>query len=189
MDLGSAPEYDPEQTAALRLPSWGSLALRRSRQREATHTGLASPGCAAPSGFLSLLTPCSSRSPPALFHAGGALGLWPFRGLLLPRGRPNLSAGLPLLALPGAVLAEVTPVTLTGRPVRPPRPGLSRTLAMRPPRPLPSEPVVRRRPPVGEAVRVGAHLQGFELRGSPCVHPPSVTPNGWSRSSPGFSSP
>ena len=118
MDLGSAPEYGPGQTAALRLPSWGSLALRRSRQREATHTEFASPGCAAPSGFLSLLTLSSSRSRPALFHAGGAHGLSPSRGLLLPRGQPYLSAGLPLVALPGKALAWVTPQALTGHPVQ-----------------------------------------------------------------------
>jgi hypothetical protein len=116
MDLGSAPEYGPGQTAALRLPSWGLLALRRSRQREATHTGFASPGCAAPSGFLSLLTLSSSRSRPALFHAGGAPGLSPFRGLLLPRGRPDLSAGLPLLVLPGQSLVLGTRMTLTSPP-------------------------------------------------------------------------
>jgi hypothetical protein len=39
------------------------------------------------------------------------------------------------------------------------------------------------------AGRTGAHLQGIEPCGSPCVHPPGVTQNGWSRSSPGFSSP
>lgn len=42
--------------------------------REATYTGLASSGCAAPSGSLSLLTRCSARPFPALFHAGDVHG-------------------------------------------------------------------------------------------------------------------
>jgi hypothetical protein len=36
-------------------PSMGFGTLRRLQKRAATHTGLASPGCAAPSGFLNLL--------------------------------------------------------------------------------------------------------------------------------------
>jgi hypothetical protein len=56
-------------------PSVGFCALRRLRLREATHTGFASPGCAASPGFLNLLTLCSARTLPALFHAGNALGL------------------------------------------------------------------------------------------------------------------
>jgi hypothetical protein len=108
MDLGSAPEYDPRLTAAEQLPSWDLQALRRLRQREATYTGFASPGCAASSGFLSLLTPSSSRSLPALFHAGNAHGLSPFRGLPFSRGRRNLSVRLPLLALLERGSATVT---------------------------------------------------------------------------------
>jgi hypothetical protein len=67
--------------------------------REATYTGIAYPDCAAPSDFLSLLTLFSSRNRPALFHAGGALGISPFRGLFLSRGQQNLSACPPLLML------------------------------------------------------------------------------------------
>lgn len=37
--------------------------------------GFPGPGCAAPTGFLNLLTPYSTRNLPALFHAGNALGL------------------------------------------------------------------------------------------------------------------
>jgi hypothetical protein len=43
------------------LLSWGSSPLQRSRRRGATYTGFASPGCAAPSGFLTLLTLSSPR--------------------------------------------------------------------------------------------------------------------------------
>ena len=99
VDFSSAPEYGPRLTAAEQLPSWGLVALRRLRQREATYTGFASPGCAASPGSFSLLTPCSSRSFPALFHAGNAHGLSPFRGLLFSRSRRNLSVRLPLLTL------------------------------------------------------------------------------------------
>lgn len=73
------------------------------RKREATNTGLAASGCAAPSGFLSLLALCSSR-----VRSGFVSRRWhpwgcPFRGLLLSRRRHCLSAGLPLLALFDAV--------------------------------------------------------------------------------------
>jgi len=60
--------------------SWGFPPLQRSQPRGATYAGVASPDCAAPPGFLSLLTPSSPRSLPALFHAGGTHGVSPFRG-------------------------------------------------------------------------------------------------------------
>jgi hypothetical protein len=44
-----------KQASSGGLP-WGLLALRRLRSGAATCTGFASPGCAAPSGFLNLLT-------------------------------------------------------------------------------------------------------------------------------------
>jgi hypothetical protein len=77
-------------------------ALRRLRQREATHTGFASPGCAAPSGFLSLLALHSSRSPSGFVSRRKRPWASPFRGLLLSRGRVDLSADLPLVVLPAA---------------------------------------------------------------------------------------
>jgi hypothetical protein len=43
-------------------PPMGFGTLRRLRKRAATCAGLTTPGCAAPSGFLSLLTPCSARN-------------------------------------------------------------------------------------------------------------------------------
>jgi len=44
-----------------RLP-WGLHTLRRLQKRAATYAGLATPGSAAPSGFLNLLTPSSARN-------------------------------------------------------------------------------------------------------------------------------
>jgi hypothetical protein len=49
---------------------WGFLALRRFRKQAATNTGIASSGCAAPSGFRSLLTPYSARIPSRLVSCG-----------------------------------------------------------------------------------------------------------------------
>jgi len=46
--------------------------------------GLSAPGYAAPAGFLNLLTPCSTTTRPALFHAGDTLGLFTFRGFPPP---------------------------------------------------------------------------------------------------------
>lgn len=73
-------------------------ALRRSRCRAATNAGLASPGCAAPSGFLSLLTRCSATTRPALFHAGDTLGLSVFRGFPPPVAARASRPELPLPA-------------------------------------------------------------------------------------------
>jgi len=47
-------------------PPVGFGALRRSQKRAATYAELASPGCAAPSGFLNLLTRYSTRNPSGL---------------------------------------------------------------------------------------------------------------------------
>jgi hypothetical protein len=63
---------DPSHPKMLRLvvrrrPSHeGLAALQRLRQRAATNTGATSSGCAAPSGFLNLLTRCSARNPSGL---------------------------------------------------------------------------------------------------------------------------
>jgi hypothetical protein len=43
-------------------PSMAFFTLRRFQKRAATNTGFASPGCAAPSGFLNLLTHYSARN-------------------------------------------------------------------------------------------------------------------------------
>jgi hypothetical protein len=75
------------------------MPLRRFKQREATHTGFASPGCAAPIGFLSLLAPCSSRGPSSLVSCWWRPWGSPFRGLFLLRSRHGLPTSHPLLAL------------------------------------------------------------------------------------------
>jgi hypothetical protein len=49
----------------------------------------------APSGFLNLVAPRSAPCLPALFHAGSALGVAPFRAFLLPRGRTPSPAPFP----------------------------------------------------------------------------------------------
>jgi len=60
---GHGPTYAPPPRTVkvwwTPLP-WGLFALRRLRRGEATNTGFTSPGCAAPSGFLNLLTLCSA---------------------------------------------------------------------------------------------------------------------------------
>jgi hypothetical protein len=73
--------------------------LRRIRQREATYAGFASPDCAAPSGFLSLVTLCSSRGPSGFVSCQWRPWGSPFRGLFLPRSRHGLPASHPLLTL------------------------------------------------------------------------------------------
>jgi hypothetical protein len=77
--------------------SRGFSPLQRMKQREATCTGFASPGCAAPSGFLSLLALSSSRSRAALFHAATLVG-FPLQRFPPPTRRVRLSTPLPLLA-------------------------------------------------------------------------------------------
>ena len=54
---------------------WGLLPLRRISAQEATCAGLASPDCAAPPGFLNLLTPYSACAFSALFHAESVHGI------------------------------------------------------------------------------------------------------------------
>jgi hypothetical protein len=68
-------------------------------------------------------------------------------------------------------------------------PGSVESVTLRPLQPLSAAWSVRGCSTADATAGAGAHLQGFEPPGSPCVHPPGVTPNGWSRSSLGFSSP
>jgi len=98
MVLPSASEFDPHrppsQTVPKKrydsLPSWGLAPLRRVELREATNIGLTWPDCAAPSNFLSFLTLCSARSPPAFFHAGNAHGVHPSEVFSSPIAETNL---------------------------------------------------------------------------------------------------
>lgn len=103
LDFGSATEYDPRRTAACAASPHGvPCPLWRLRKREATCTGFASPGCAAPSGFLSLLAPHSSRGPAGSVSHRQHLWGFPFRGSFFPRSQCHLSVHLPSLALPAA---------------------------------------------------------------------------------------
>jgi hypothetical protein len=76
-----------------RLPSLRFSAPTASPRPRQQHDGLvclARP--LASSGFLNLSTPSSAASLPALFHAGSAHGVVPFRALLLPCSRsPSLA--------------------------------------------------------------------------------------------------
>lgn len=57
--------------------SWGFSPFRCAQNQEATNTEITSPGCAAPSGFFNLLTPCSSRNLPMIFHTGATHRIYP----------------------------------------------------------------------------------------------------------------
>jgi hypothetical protein len=63
-----------------RPPPMEFLPLQRIQLEESTRPGLASPGTFRLQGSLTLLAVCSSSSLPALFHAGNAHGVSPFRG-------------------------------------------------------------------------------------------------------------
>jgi hypothetical protein len=71
----------------------------------------------APSGFLDLLALCSATCLPALFRAGSAHGVAPFRALLLSRGRTPSPAPVPSCRLDDPVV-RASPV---GRPLPAPR--------------------------------------------------------------------
>jgi hypothetical protein len=92
---------------------WGLSALRRLQRVAATHTRVASPGCAAPSGFLNLLTLCSAAHLPALFRAGSALGLLVFRGVPSPVAGASLNATFPPCCLPRARSVEPKSVVVS----------------------------------------------------------------------------
>jgi hypothetical protein len=62
---------------------WGLMPLRRISAQEATYAGIALPDCAAPSGFLNLLTLHSSCAFSALFHAESV------HGVLLSEASPS----------------------------------------------------------------------------------------------------
>jgi hypothetical protein len=68
-------------------PSMGFVTLRRSKKQAATNIGLASPDCATPSGFLSLLTLCSARNPSRLVSCEWRPWASAFRGFPCPVAR------------------------------------------------------------------------------------------------------
>jgi hypothetical protein len=99
LGLRSTPGYDPNRTASREaLLSWGLPPLQRIKRREATNTGLTSPGCATPAGFLNPLTLCSSRIPSGFVSRRCRSWGSPFRGFP-PRQVDRASRHrLPLLA-------------------------------------------------------------------------------------------
>jgi len=65
-------------------PSLRFAALQRSQKWTATNTRFASPGCAAPSGFLSLSTRCSIHDPSGLVSCQSRSWAWSLRGFPSP---------------------------------------------------------------------------------------------------------
>jgi hypothetical protein len=81
-------------------PSMGFGTLRRLRKQAATNTELASPGCATPSGFLSLLALHSASQPfPPCFMRVTPLGFC-LRRVSLPSSGDHLTAPLPFMPFP-----------------------------------------------------------------------------------------
>jgi hypothetical protein len=78
-------------------PSMGFLPLQRIQAQAATYTGLASPGSAAPSGFLKLLTlllhPCPLDLVSCRIRSWGSA----FRGFPLPKAATALHRACPFL--------------------------------------------------------------------------------------------
>jgi len=66
-----------------------------SETRAATYTGVASPGCATPPGFLNLMASCSALVRTALFHAESVPGVEALRGFPLPVAATALAAPSP----------------------------------------------------------------------------------------------
>jgi hypothetical protein len=91
----TSPKLAPQRTA---LP-WGSVPLQRFQTRAATNTGISNPSCAAPSGFLNLLTRYSALALLALFHARSAHGVETLRGFPLPVAATAFTARCPSSSL------------------------------------------------------------------------------------------
>jgi hypothetical protein len=87
----ASPILAPQRTA---LP-WGFLPLQRLQAQAATSTGTSNPGCAAPSGFLNLLTRSSAHALLALSHARSAPGVEALRGFPLPVAATAFTARCP----------------------------------------------------------------------------------------------
>jgi hypothetical protein len=77
--------------------------------------GLASPGYGPPAGFRTLLTVCTPAGLPALFHAGGTHGVFPFRAF------PSREAVAPLDARSLHAVSPPLGSRVTQAP--PPQPG------------------------------------------------------------------
>jgi hypothetical protein len=89
----------PEALPRAVLP-WGFCPYDVSEMRAATCTGIASPGCATPSGFLNLVTSCSAHTRTALFHAESVHGVEALRGFPLPVAATAFAAPCPSSSWP-----------------------------------------------------------------------------------------
>jgi len=99
--LGAPPARAPaEPELARESLSQGFFPYDVSETRAATCTGFTSPGCAAPSGFLSLLTLCSALARTALFHAESVHGVEALRGFPLPVAATAFAARCPFSPVP-----------------------------------------------------------------------------------------
>jgi hypothetical protein len=84
-----SPDVPTQPSKEVQVALLRFLPLRRISSSGAHSSRACLTRYVAPTGFLSLLTPSFSRSRPALFHAGNALGVTPSRAF------PPLSAALP----------------------------------------------------------------------------------------------
>jgi hypothetical protein len=98
------PEDEPDEEPRPRgrgwQLSWSSAPLRRTGPSESTPPRLANTGYVPPSGFLTLSAVSSSLGRPALFHAGDAHGVSPFRDFPSPPGPEHSSCRDCLLDVP-----------------------------------------------------------------------------------------
>jgi len=74
---------------------WGFFPYDVSETQVATNIGFTSPDCAAPTGFLCLLTLCSTQARTALFHAESVRGVETLRGFPLPVAATAFTAPCP----------------------------------------------------------------------------------------------
>jgi hypothetical protein len=110
------PALAPQRTA---LP-WGFVPLQRIKASAATNTEVTALGCAAPSDFLSLLTPCSALALLALFHARSAHGVEAPRGFPLPVAATAFTARCPSSHMQPSIRDEaLAPLRRTTRRQRP----------------------------------------------------------------------
>jgi len=105
VDRSSQHPSSEARTRAV-LP-WGSLPYDVFEMWAATCTGIASPGFAPSSGFLNLLTSCSTLILTALFHAESVRGVEALRGFPLPVAATAFTARCPSASGPRTGLASV----------------------------------------------------------------------------------
>ena len=84
-----------EEKLVGKRPFHGVSPPSTSSTQAATDIGLTSPDFAAPSGFLSLLTRCSTHAVTALFHAASVHGVSASRGFPLPLAATTFAARCP----------------------------------------------------------------------------------------------